>query len=207
MYRWSVRWQAGTVTQPPSPEPNPADPADESPDEPLTGGSLSRRRIGLVLGTVAVLIIGFMWVAAFSGWGSTETIDQLKDKRWTAAARSVCAPRQADFDKVPDASTAKTPQDRAGIVEDSIGIFTTMTDELAALEPPSNPTEAKMVTDWLGDWDRHLEDRRRFATTLETGQKDAQFTESLREKKQISRYIDRFARVNDMEDCGTPEDL
>ena len=36
---------------------------------------------------------------------------------------------------------------------------------------------------------------------------DATFTESLRDERQVSRFIDRFARVNDMSLCGTPEDV
>jgi membrane peptidoglycan carboxypeptidase len=115
--------------------------------------------------------------------------------------------RGGTIDTLPAASDAKTPQDRAASVEDSIDILTDMTDELAALEPPPDPTEASLVTAWLGDWDRHIEDRQRFVDVLESGRKDSQFTESLRDKKQVSRYIDRFARVNNMEECGTPGDI
>ena len=190
-----------------SPETDPTNPADDSPEAPLAGGALVRRRIGMALAVVGVLTIVLMWVAAFNGWGSTDSIDQLSDGRWVDQARTVCDAQLAEFDKLPAASDATTPQDRAATVEDSIVIFTTMTDELAALDPPKDPTEASLVTDWLGDWDRHIEDRTRFAQELETGREDSQFTESLRDKKQISRYIDRFARVNDIESCGTPGDL
>lgn len=195
------------MTSPSSPETGPTDPADDSPDAPLTGRALVRRRIGLGLGTIGVLAVVVMWVAAFAGWGSTDHVDQLSDERWTKEAGEVCADSREDFDKLPEASAAETPQDRAASVEDSIAIFTQMTDRIAALDPPSDQSEASLVTDWLGDWDRHLDDRQRFADVLATGRKDAIFTESLREKKQVTRYIDRFARVNGIELCGRPDDL
>ncbi len=190
-----------------SPETDPTQPTDESPDAPLAGRALVRHRVGVALATVGVIAIVVMWVAAFNGWGSTDSVDQLSDGRWVEQARTVCDAQLTEFDKLPGASDATTPQDRAASVEDSIVIFSTMTDELAALDPPKDPAEASLVTDWLGDWDRHIDDRRRFAEVLETGREDAQFTESLRDEKQISRYIDRFARVNDIEACGTPGDL
>lgn len=168
---------------------------------------MRRRRIGLLLGALAVLAVIIMWVAAFAGWGSTESIDQLADERWTSEAREICADRRAEFDELPGASSAETPQDRADIVNNSIDVFTQMTDQLAAIDPPSNPEEAALVTEWLGDWDRHLDDRSRFVGLLEQGREDAVYTESLRDDKQVSRYIDRFARVNDMNLCGTPEDV
>jgi hypothetical protein len=189
------------------PETDPNDPADESPDAPLAGGALVRRRIGMALATLGVLAIVLMWVAAFNGWGSTDSVDQLSDTQWTKQANAVCTKWRDEFDTLPAASDAKTPQDRAASVEDSIDILTDMTDELAALEPPPDPTEASLVTAWLGDWDRHIEDRQRFVDVLESGRRDSQFTESLRDKKQVSRYIDRFARVNNMEECGTPGDI
>lgn len=190
-----------------SPSPPETGPTDDSPEAPLSGRALIRRRVGLVLAGGGVILIVLMWVAAFAHWGSTDSVDQLDDQRWTSEARAVCADDRKKFDELPAASDATTPQDRADSVEKSIDIFTSMTDELAALDPPSDPAEAALVTDWLGDWDRHIDDRLRFADVLEGGRKDAQFTESLREKKQISRYIDRFARVNDIEECGTPGDL
>ena len=52
-----------------------------------------------------------------------------------------------------------------------------------------------------------MDDRQRFATQLEQGRKDAVFTESLRDDKQVSRYIDRFARVNNINLCATPDDV
>ena len=150
----------------------------------------------MVLGGVAILAVVIMWVAAFAGVGSTQSIDRLNDKRWTSAARDVCTEQRAAYDKLPQASDAKTPQDRADTVNSTITIFTTMTDELAAIPPPSTGADADLVTEWLGDCDRHLDDRQRFATQLEQGRKDAVFTESLRDDKQVSRYIDRFARAH-----------
>lgn len=161
----------------------------------------------MVLGGVAILAVVIMWVAAFAGVGSTQSIDRLKDKRWTSAAGDVCTKQRAAYDKLPQASDAKTPQDRADTVNSTITIFTTMTDELAAIPPPSTGADADLVTEWLGDWDRHLDDRQRFATQLEQGRKDAVFTESLRDDKQVSRYIDRFARVNNINLCATPDDV
>ncbi|MBK6439975.1 MAG: hypothetical protein IPF88_15755 [Candidatus Microthrix sp.] len=153
------------------PETDPNDPADESPDAPLAGGALVRRRIGMALATLGVLAIVLMWVAAFNGWGSTDSVDQLSDTQWTKQANAVCTKWRDEFDTLPAASDAKTPQDRAASVEDSIDILTDMTDELAALEPPPDPTEASLVTAWLGDWDRHIEDRQRFVDVLESGRK------------------------------------
>lgn len=118
------------------PETDPNDPADESPDAPLAGGALVRRRIGMALATLGVLAIVLMWVAAFNGWGSTDSVDQLSDTQWTKQANAVCTKWRDEFDTLPAASDAKTPQDRAASVEDSIDILTDMTDELAALEPP-----------------------------------------------------------------------
>ena len=77
-----------------SPETGPNHPTDESPDAPLVGRALVRRRIGLALATVGVLAIVLMWVAAFNGWGSTDSIDQLSDKRWTKQANAVCTDRR-----------------------------------------------------------------------------------------------------------------
>ncbi|MEZ5381117.1 MAG: hypothetical protein R2754_04885 [Microthrixaceae bacterium] len=169
--------------------------------------ALSRRRLGMIAVGVILVALAFMWVAAFAGWGSTESVDQLGDERWVAAARDVCATSRERLDELPPASSAETPQDRAGIVNDSIDILGSMTDQLAELDPPAAAEEAGWVREWLGDWDRHLDDRRRFVDQLESGREDATFTESLRDERQVSRFIDRFARVNDMSLCGTPEDV
>ncbi|MCB1028579.1 MAG: hypothetical protein KDB24_12555, partial [Microthrixaceae bacterium] len=165
-----------------SPPPTEA-PPDEPEADPLTGADLGRRRIGMILASIALLAIIAMWVAAFAGWGSTDSIDRLADERWVDSARDICTDRRAEFDELPGASSAETPQDRADIVSDSIAIFTRMTDQLRALDPPADQEEARLVTEWLGDWGRHLDDRQRFVDQLEEGREDAVFTESLRDEK------------------------
>ena len=65
-----------------------------------------------------------------------------------------------------------------------------------------------MTQEWLGDWSTYIGNREDYVTRL-TADETARFHESTKSSatEQISKPIDRFAYVNDMDPCDTPQDM
>lgn len=168
--------------------------------------SPTRRRATLVLGASVVIICLGLWVYALFVYDPGRLVDELADRRFPTAAEKVCAAAIEELDRLPAANTAGSAAERAVVVEEANAILTAMVTDLQPLAPGGDGVEAEAVREWLGDWERHLEDRRDYARSLREDP-DARFTESVKGTRQLSRAIDGFAEVNRMESCSTPGDV
>jgi hypothetical protein len=85
-------------------------------------------------------------------------------------------------------------------------------EELAAMlvqlraAAPTTERDGRMVNEWLDDWDVYLGDRADYAARLREDE-GARFYVSEKNEDQITEPIDRFAEVNRMGACATPQDL
>ena len=82
-----------------------------------------------------------------------------------------------------------------------------MIEQLRPIAPTAD-RDGRMTQEWLGDWSTYIGDREDYVTRLSTDA-TARFYESTKSSasEQISKPIDRFAYVNDMDDCNTPQDM
>ena len=58
---------------------------------------------------------------------------------------------------------------------------------------------------WLADWDVYLDDRRAFAQALRRDP-EARLLVSAKSARQITEFIDQFAKDNAIPACSTPGD-
>jgi hypothetical protein len=81
-----------------------------------------------------------------------------------------------------------------------------MLDDLAAMVPGGE--DGTYVREWLDDWELYLGDRRRYATDVREDPA-AGFLVSVKpgEARQVSLWIDEFAKANRMPSCQTPTDV
>ena len=95
--------------------------------------------------------------------------------------------------------------ERADLVDNENAILRAMLDELDDLDRPGGE-EGEWVALWLDDWRTHIDDRQAWADGLRVGD-DRPFTETDRAGEQISKVVDNFAEVNDMDSCVTTGDV
>lgn len=177
----------------------------EPPDATDEDDGSGSGRAGRIVAVVIVLAMVILWAMAFAGYGKKPDVDILNDPKFTDAAEKICADMQEQVNALPSAGTAATPEQRAQLVDEGNAIMRTHLSDLEAL-PADKPETNQPVQLWLADYEQHLSDRARFARRLRTGD-DTPFTETSHNGKGISRSIDRFARINDMESCKTPDDV
>lgn len=146
------------------------------------------------------------WVFAFFVYDPGLKVDELADRTFPRAAERVCAAAMERVDRLPPATAAGTPEERADVIDRSDQLLGTMVDELEALVPDDRGRVARGLQDWVDDWRAHIADRSRYAQALREDPA-ARFLESTKGNRQVSRAIDGFAEVNRMESCQTRDDV
>ena len=63
-----------------------------------------------------------------------------------------------------------------------------------------------MLDEWIGDWQTYLDNRIDYVARLRAD-KDARIYIAEKDGRQITVAVDRFAEVNDMPACRTPQDV
>lgn len=166
----------------------------------------SRRLITGIFVAIGLVVVAWVYVIFF--YRPELLIDELADKTFPHEAEEICADAMAQFDGLPFASQAASAADRAAVVDDSNEIFERMIRDLRAVAPTEPPEAEEAVTEWIGDWETYLNDRRSYATRLSEDPM-ARFLETAKggPNKGITRAITSFAQVNRMESCATPADL
>lgn len=180
----------------------------EAPADPDTaGGGWSRgAKIQIV-----VLVVNVLFWAAILGWTATsgddayDPPDRLDDRAFPLAAEPICAATAADIEALGLPTEVETPVERADMVDEENRLLGAMVDDLAALERPAGE-QGEWVALWLDDWRLHIDDRQDWADDLRAGD-DHLFVESDRAGEQVSKVVDNFAEVNDMESCVTTGDV
>ncbi len=158
----------------------------------------------MVLG-LAVLAMLAMWVYVLFLHEDTTSPDRLEDRSFPTNAEPLCGRALARLDQLPPARESTTPQERAEVVDEADEVLRGMVADLRA-QAPTAGSDGRIVTEWLGDWGTYVGDRDDWADVLRTG-KDTRFFETAKGGGPISELIDRFAVVNDMPSCATPDDV
>jgi hypothetical protein len=185
-------------------------PASDEPGAPTTAA----RRWGptrIVLTVVVVALVsmwGYVLYLAF-GPGRQPPIDRLDDPAFAQAGEERCAEALDAVDELPVASESATAADRAAVVAQADAVFAAMLDDLedmVDLAPAGD--QRRRASEWLADWRTYLGDREAFAETLRTDP-DARLlvSEKAGEGRQVTGWIDEFAKANRMPSCVTPTDV
>lgn len=162
--------------------------------------------------TVVVLLLVSMWgyvlFLAF-GPGRQPPIDRLDDPAFAEAGEARCDEALAAVDDLPVASESASAAERADVVTAANAVFADMLDDLDAMvDLAPEGDQRRRATEWLADWRTYLGDREAFAEALRTdpgarllvSEKDG-------EGRQVTGWIDEFAKANRMPSCVTPTDV
>ena len=158
---------------------------------------------GVILVMVAGIVV--MWIYAF--FGDVPSPARLDDRAFPAAAEPICARARADRPAAPGLritrrrTTGPTSSTRPPTILDA------WWPSCGPRHPRRSRTRDR-VNAWLDDWDIYLRDRRDYTARLRADP-GARFyvTQSERDRGQINRSLDNFARVNAMPSCAVPEDV
>lgn len=164
-----------------------------------------KNNIARAAGIAVMIGLAMAWGLAFAGWGKRDSPDLIKQSGYAKTAESICASTIDKIDALPKAETSHTPEERSVIVGRANALLATMLDDLDAMTVTS-ASDRKVHDAWLADWRAHLSDRVRYEKRLASGD-PGPFTESARDRKQISNYVDQFAETNQLDSCVTPGDV
>lgn len=161
-------------------------------------------RVGLI--AIVVLLVA-MWAGIFLGFFDKTAPGTLDDDAFPTQATPVCAAAKARIDALPKAFESPDNVARAEVVAQSNVMLRDMVAQLAAFAPTQD-RDGQMTQEWLGDWSTYIGDREDYVSRLRTDP-TARFYESTKSSatEQVSKPISRFAYVNDMDPCDTPQDM
>lgn len=165
-----------------------------------------RQRLALAAGLAFLVVAIVFWIYAFFVYDPGRKVDELADRTFPRAAEQVCAATMAQLDRLPPATEARTPEERAEVIDRSDEMLRDMADRLEALVPQGKGRITSGIQEWVDDWRTHIADRSRYADALREDP-GARFLESTKGNRQVSRAIDGFAEVNRMESCRTRDDV
>ena len=157
-------------------------------------------------GIAFFMLMALFWIAVYSGVFNHRNPDQLYDGTWVTKAGKICAPAATTIKNLPNASTAKTPADRAVLLDRGSAALTTMVDRLGALPRPPRASDRTIVDGWLKDWHTYIGDRHRFATALRHDPKAKPLVSEVH-GGWVTDAIDAMANANNIPDCATPKDM
>ncbi|HEX5945151.1 MAG TPA: hypothetical protein VFY82_02695 [Acidimicrobiales bacterium] len=181
-------------------------PADE-PDAP------EGRRWTPVRAFLAVVVLSLvaMWVYVLFlaiGPGRQPPIDRLEDPAFAEAGEARCAEALEDVEALPVANESTTAAERAEVLSRADAVFADMLDDLdASVDLAPAGDQRRRATEWLADWRTYLADREAFADALRVDPEARLLvSEKPGEGRQITGWIDEFAKANRMPSCITPVD-
>jgi hypothetical protein len=180
----------------------------EQQPTPVEGDPGDGGRSGWTIGRVAAVVVSLglliMWIVVFAVAPSYHPPGWLEDRTFPKAAEKVCASYTARLEAVPLASTARTSDERADLVDRITELLSQRRDALEAVVPDTR--DAVHIRAWLSDWKLHLADRDSYARHLRSDP-GAEFLETTKESSQISEVLDKFADDNNMASCETFSDV
>jgi hypothetical protein len=154
---------------------------------------------------IAILLgIALLWIFAFAQ-DARRPPGLLDEPAFAERAQEICLATGVALAQLPPAFEAASAAERAEMIDQADEQLTAMVGELGAIAPDTE-RDGDMVDEWLDDWTVYLGDRADYATRLRTDE-GARFYVSEKNGDQVTEPIDRFAQVNRMEACATPQDL
>jgi hypothetical protein len=162
-------------------------------------------RTALVVLVAALLVA--MWAGIFLGFFDKRAPGTLDDPGFAGQAEPICAATKARLDALPKAFETTDHTARADVVAQSNADLHAMLDQLRAIAPAAG-RDGRMTQEWLDDWSTYVANREDYVERLRADA-TARFYESTKSSpnEQISKPVDRFAYVNDMDSCDTPKDM
>lgn len=178
-------------------------------DAPTSTPPTRRRNPWRIALGVVVLAFAAFWVWALF-FASKEAINKIDDRAWAVRAEAICAEAElerealADFRRVDDDDPAMVAE-RGDLVDASTDVVVRMLDRVVEVAPADAKGQS-LVPQWERDYRTYLEDRRRYADVLRSGD-NAAFTETAADRIPISDKLATFAGDNEMPSCSPPIDL
>ncbi len=169
----------------------------------------ARRRLTRWVAGLSFLAMAGFWVWAFSPLPKRGHPDNLNFPEFHQPAEVICLDARGQLDQLDKSWTIDSPQQLATQVSAASEILDAMVSELEALEDEvalPETEERKKLRLWLADWRTYLGNRDDFVAKLELGER-ATFTHTAREGVTVAAIVDRFAEINKMAACATPEDI
>jgi hypothetical protein len=177
--------------------------SDRPPDlDDTAGRHWTPTGIALVVAVIAIIA---MWAYILGPWRSREVPTTLEDLTYAERAEPLCAAAQARIDELPPAATARTPQERAEVLDDANAIVAALVAVLHEINPLV-AADRQYVDQWMADWDSYLDSRLAYASTLASGLDD-RFSVEAEHGRPITQRMDGFADLNDMPSCFVPLDV
>jgi hypothetical protein len=161
----------------------------------------------LVRGAVVFMVamwVFVLWLAVIRG--RSDSPDRLEDPTFAEQAEAACSARLDLIAELPAASEAADAAERSATLTEANGHLTDMVDDLDDLVPLVEDDEDRgIVEEWLADWRVYLGDREAYAAEL-LEDPDARLLVTPKGGRQVTEYLDQFAKDNDMPACSTPAD-
>ena len=183
-------------------------PAVADGPDPDPGHRWGPGRLAIVAVVVALVSMwGYVLFLAF-GPGRQPPVDRLDDPAFAQAAEERCAAAVDQVDELPVASASHTAEERAEVLDQADAVYRSMLDDLddmVDLAPAGD--QRRRVREWLADWRVYLRDREAYADALRADP-DARLLVSSKpgEGRQITGWIDEFAKANRAPSCVSPVD-
>ena len=178
----------------------------ERPDDPE--GRWTRPKVFAAAMVLLVLAGFWAWIFMYQlqNKGEDDMPDRLDDMAWTAEADAICAVTNDRVAELPSAQSTPTAEARADIIVEATAEFDAMLVALDDIAPAGDNRDAVITAAWLDDYRTFLDDRLEFAAALRVDP-GARFLVTEKYGSHITKPIDRFARVNEMEACMSPGDV
>ena len=183
-------------------------PAVADGPDPDSGHRWGPGRLAVVAVVVALVSMwGYVLFLAF-GPGRQPPVDRLDDPAFAQAAEERCAAAVDQVDELPVASASHTAEERAEVLDRADAVYRSMLDDLddmVHLAPAGD--QRRRAEEWLADWRVYLGDREAYADALRADP-DARLLVSSKpgEARQITGWIDEFAKANRAPSCVSPVD-
>jgi hypothetical protein len=159
---------------------------------------------GRIAVVVVVLGIALLWLYALTRQPQ-QPPDLLDDPAIGEQAQLLCGETVVAIDDLPRAFESDSATDRAEVINRANVELELMLDRLGAI-PVGSERDSRMMGEWLADWATYVDDRDDYAIRLRSDSQ-ARFYVTEKEGRQITHPIDRFATVNRMDACATPDDV
>ena len=152
------------------------------------------------------LVIGMVALWAFVLTRKAEPApDLLDDGSFAVSAQNLCDATMSQLEQLPQAFQSASASDRADVVAQTNTDLGNMLDSMRAVVPAAERDQG-MLDEWIGDWQTYLDNRIDYVARLRAD-KDARIYIAEKDGRQITVAVDRFAEVNNMPACRTPQDV